>query len=103
MENSEANKKEESANNSLPVSQSGDGNFFIVGIGASAGGIQALQEFFEKVPANSGMAYVVILHLSPDHDSRLAEVLQGTTRMNVSQVTEKTHIEPNHVYVVPPN
>ena len=50
--------------------------FLVVGIGASAGGIQALKTFFENMPADSGMAYVVILHLSPDHDSRLAEVLQ---------------------------
>ncbi len=50
-------------------------DFLIVGIGASAGGIQALKEFFQNVPADSGMAYVVILHLSPNHDSRLAEIL----------------------------
>ncbi len=54
-----------------------DGEFLIVGLGASAGGIRALKEFFARVPADSGMAYVVILHLSPDHDSRLAEVLQS--------------------------
>src|SRR5215204_1403859 len=77
--------------------------FLIVGIGASAGGIQALQEFFENVPDETGMAYVVILHLSPDHDSRLAEVLQATTSMPVKQVTEKEKVEPDHVYVVPPN
>ncbi|HVW98909.1 MAG TPA: chemotaxis protein CheB, partial [Candidatus Babeliaceae bacterium] len=86
MENSEANKNEEKSNSGLRVSQPGNDNFFIAGIGASAGGIQALREFFEKVPPNSGMAYVVILHLSPDHDSKLAEVLQGTTIMHVTQV-----------------
>ncbi len=78
-------------------------NFLIVGIGASAGGIQAMQEFFSHVPADSDMAYVVILHLSPDHDSRLAEVLQGITPIAVTQVTEKVHVLPNHVYVVSPN
>src|SRR5689334_21112414 len=56
-------------------------DFLIVGIGASAGGIQALKEFFQQVPADSGLAYVVILHLSPDHDSRLAEVLQVVAAM----------------------
>ena len=65
--------------------------------------IQALKEFFEQVPADSGMAYVVILHLSPDHDSRLAQVLQTVTKVPVAQVTEKVLVEPNHVYVVPPN
>jgi two-component system, chemotaxis family, CheB/CheR fusion protein len=77
--------------------------FLIVGIGASAGGIQALREFFANVPPDSGVAYVVILHLSPDHDSRLAEVLQTTTSMPVTQVKESITVEPDHVYVVPPN
>jgi PAS domain S-box-containing protein len=77
--------------------------FLIVGIGASAGGIQALQEFFRNVPADSGMAYVVILHLSPDHDSQLAQVLQYHADIPVEKVTEKTAIKPNHVYVVPPD
>jgi chemotaxis response regulator CheB len=79
------------------------GEFLIVGIGASAGGVQALKEFFEHLPKKTGMAYVVILHLSPDHDSRLAEVLQSSTEMPVKQVTEKIKVEPDHVYVVPPN
>jgi two-component system, chemotaxis family, CheB/CheR fusion protein len=78
-------------------------DFLIVGIGASAGGVQALKEFFEQVSADSGVAYVVILHLSPDHDSRLAEVLQTVAQIPVEQVREKTRLEPNHVYVVPPN
>jgi PAS domain S-box-containing protein len=77
--------------------------FMIVGIGASAGGIQALQEFFSKVPQDSGMAYVVILHLSPDHDSQLASVLQQQTPIPVAQVIERTAIKPDHIYVVPPN
>jgi len=77
--------------------------FLIVGIGASAGGIQAMQEFFRKVPAGSNMAYVVILHLSPDHDSQLAAVLQQETQIPVSQVTVKTIIKPDHIYVVPPD
>jgi PAS domain S-box-containing protein len=77
--------------------------FLIVGIGASAGGINALQEFFRNVPPASGMSYVVILHLSPDHDSMLAEVLQRETTIPVNQVTKKTTIRPDHIYVVPPN
>ena len=77
--------------------------FIIIGIGASAGGIQALQEFFKNVPRDSGMAYVVILHLSPDHDSQLARVLQQQATIPVKQVTERTVIKPDHVYVVPPD
>ena len=83
--------------------QSKPDGFIIVGIGASAGGIQALQEFFKNVPAGSGMAYVVILHLSPDHDSQLARVLQQQANIPVTQVTERTVIKPDHVYVVPPD
>jgi two-component system, chemotaxis family, CheB/CheR fusion protein len=75
----------------------------VVGLGASAGGIEALRTFFARVPADSGSAYVVILHLSPDHDSKLAEVLQTSAFIPVTQVTEPVRIDPNHVYVVPPN
>ncbi len=78
-------------------------DFLIVGIGASAGGIQALKTFFGNVPADSGAAYVVILHLSPEHESKLAEVLQTNAQVAVTQVTERVKVEPNHVFVVPPN
>lgn len=77
--------------------------FLIVGLGASAGGVQALQEFFGHVPEDAPVAYVVILHLSPDHDSQLAQVLQAVTSLPVTKVTEKITIEPRHIYVVSPN
>src|SRR5262252_9414482 len=77
--------------------------FLIVGIGASAGGIQALSDFFAHVAPDSGMAYVVILHMSPDHESKLAEVLQSNVPIPVTQVRERVKVEPNHVYVVSPN
>jgi two-component system, chemotaxis family, CheB/CheR fusion protein len=75
----------------------------LVGIGASAGGIAALQAFFSKVPEHSGIAYVVIMHLSPEYDSHLAEVLQPHVRIPVRQVRERTRLEPDHVYVIPPD
>jgi two-component system CheB/CheR fusion protein len=78
-------------------------DFLVVGLGASAGGIKALKEFFAHVPAQSGMAYVVILHLSPDHDSSLAEVLQRAAAIPVTQVKERVRVEPNNVYVISPN
>ncbi|HLM55508.1 MAG TPA: CheR family methyltransferase [Pyrinomonadaceae bacterium] len=77
--------------------------FVVVGLGASAGGIVALRDFFARVKADSGMAYVVILHLSPDHDSQLASVLQNVAAVPVSQVRDHVRVEPNHVYVIPPN
>src|SRR5262245_13912555 len=76
--------------------------FPLVGIGASAGGLQALQQFFAHMPPESGMAFVVILHLSPTHESSAAAVLQHTTPMPVLQVTEAQPVAPNHVYVIPP-
>ncbi len=79
------------------------GSPMIVGIGASAGGIQALQSFFSHVPDKSGLAYVVILHLSPDYDSQLAHILQTATSMPVAHVTAPTAVKPDHVYVISPN
>ncbi|MAT16516.1 MAG: hypothetical protein CMJ46_14745, partial [Planctomyces sp.] len=77
--------------------------FTIVGIGASAGGLAALKTFFAYVPKDSGVAYVIVVHLSPDHKSHLAELLQPLIHMPVQQVTESIRLEPDHVYVIPPN
>src|SRR5437899_5081153 len=78
-------------------------SLFVVGIGASAGGIPSLREFFSHVRDDSGMAYVVVLHLSPQHESNLPEVLQNRTSIPVTQVTEGVKVERNHVYVIPPS
>ncbi len=94
-------KTSKSASENGTGEKSNGKNFLIVGIGASAGGIQALKDFFENVPVDSGVAYVVILHLSPDHESRLAEVLQTAAGIPVMQVNEKVKVAPNRVYVVP--
>jgi two-component system CheB/CheR fusion protein len=74
----------------------------VVGIGASAGGLKALQAFFESVPENTGMAFVVITHLHPEHESHLAEILQNSTQMPVTQVDGLVRLEKDHVYVIPP-
>ncbi|HEU5088032.1 MAG TPA: chemotaxis protein CheB, partial [Roseiflexaceae bacterium] len=76
--------------------------FLIVGLGASAGGVEALRDFFAQVPADSGVAYVVILHMSPEYESQLANVLQSVTPLTVMQVTETVRVVPNRVYVVSP-
>lgn len=75
----------------------------IVGIGASAGGLAALQAFFDALPADTGMAFVVVTHMDPERESLLPELLQSHTDMAVRQVVEETTIEPNHIYVLPPN
>jgi two-component system, chemotaxis family, CheB/CheR fusion protein len=74
----------------------------VVGLGGSAGSIAALQAFFQGLPADTGMAFVVVLHLSPDHDSALGELLQRETLMKVTVVTGVEAMEANCVYVIPP-
>ena len=76
--------------------------FPVIGIGASAGGLEALIRFFGNMPPDAGMAFVVILHLSPEHESNAADILQRATRMPVAQVTRPTPVEADHVYVIPP-
>jgi two-component system CheB/CheR fusion protein len=75
----------------------------IVGIGASAGGVQALQTLFEALPDGTGASFVVIVHLDPQAHSELANILAFRTHMPVVQVQTKEEIKPNHVYVIPPD
>ena len=74
----------------------------VVGIGASAGGVDALRRFFRHLPDEVGMAFVVVLHLSPDHESNLTEILQHETELPVQVATDECALEPDHVYVIPP-
>ncbi len=74
----------------------------VVGVGASAGGLAALRVFFSRIPRESGLTFVVMLHLSPDHESPLADVLQAYVQMSVIKVTETVPLKTNHVYVIPP-
>jgi len=78
-------------------------SFPIVAIGASAGGLEAVAEILTTLPSKSDMAYVLIQHLDPDHESLLAEILAKKTAMPVLQIHEDLLIEPAHVYVIPPN
>ena len=75
----------------------------IVAMGASAGGVRALQMFFGSIPADTGAAYVVIVHLDPERRSELPNILGARTQMPVIQVHERQKIEPNRVYVIPPD
>ena len=77
--------------------------FPIIGIGASAGGLEALEQFFSNVPSNCGMAFVVIQHLDPNHKGIMPELLQRVTKMKVCPVTDRLKIKQNCVYVIPPN
>lgn len=96
-------KKSSNTKARYPKDLTREDDFLVVGVGASAGGIKTLKQFFSKVPKDSGFAYVVILHLSPEHESKLAEILQVSSRIPVTQVKDQVKVAPNHVYVIPPN
>jgi PAS domain S-box-containing protein len=76
--------------------------FPVVGIGASAGGLEALSEFLDAMPSDSGMAFVLSQHLSPDRESMMAEILARRTKMTVAEVEDGMPVEPDHVYVIRP-
>ena len=80
-----------------------DERFLVVGIGASAGGLDALTAFFRAVPDDPGMAFIVVAHLAPDRPSMLPHLLGKHTRMEVCEVTDGAMVRPNRVFVVPPN
>ena len=77
--------------------------FPIVGIGASAGGLEALEQFLRQVPTDCGMAFVIVQHLDPTHQGILPELLQRSTVLEVHQVRDRMPVKPNCVYVIPPN
>ena len=78
-------------------------DFPIVGIGASAGGLEALEQFFENMPKDCGMAFVIIQHLDPTRVGIMPELLQRITPLKVVQVVDRIKVKPNCVYVIPPN
>src|SRR5690349_14828132 len=75
----------------------------VVGIGASAGGIDALLSFVPAVPKNPGLAFVVVQHLDSNHASHLSNILGRATSIPVSEIHDDTPIAPDHIYVIPPN
>jgi two-component system CheB/CheR fusion protein len=75
----------------------------IIGIGASAGGLEAFEAFFDAMPADAGLAFVLVPHLDPTHVSIMPELIQKRTKMQVLQIKDGMRVEPNTVYVVPPN
>src|ERR1035438_867952 len=83
-----------------PTSASG---ISVVGIGASAGGLEAVRCLLADLPVNTGLAVVFVQHLDPNHDSSLSEILGRATKMPVQDASDGAPVEPNHVYVIPPN
>lgn len=93
--------EKESAHN--PEKRGEGVSFPVIGIGASAGGLEAIELFLQHVPPSSGMAFVIVQHLDPTHKGIMVELLQRVTAMPVCQVSDRLEIEPDHVYVIPPN
>ncbi len=77
--------------------------FPIVGIGASAGGLDAFKRLLNAIPEDSGMAYVLVQHLDPSHESMLPEILSRETKLPVHEITDDIHLAPNHIYIIPSN
>ena len=78
-------------------------NFPIVGIGASAGGLDAFKRLLKAIPESSGMAYVLVQHLDPSHESILPDILQRVTKIPVHEIAEDIHLAPDHIYIIPSN
>ena len=96
-------KKETAKAVSQPSPQPQNRPTSIVGVGASAGGLEAFEQLLAALPADSGMAFVLVQHLAPKHESILSELLGRATKMPVVEVTQGMRVEANHVYVIPPN
>ncbi len=77
--------------------------FWVVGIGASAGGLEAFKQLIIAIPKDSGMAYILVQHLDPNHESILAELLQKITSIPLREITDNVHVQPNTIYVIPSN
>ena len=85
-----------------PLSASSRADFPIVAIGASAGGLEACRKLLDALPAGNGMAFIIVQHLDPSHDSMMVDLLAGHTAMPVLQATDGMAIERERVYVIPP-
>lgn len=77
--------------------------FPVVGIGASAGGLDAFKKILTAIPENSGMAYILVQHLAPKHASALPEILQRVTKIPVVEISDNISVGPDHIYIIPPN
>lgn len=99
----EDTKESPDQTNKRSIEQDGDKIFPIVGIGASAGGLEALQKFFTNMPQNSGMAFILVLHLDPSHKSIMGDILKKNIQMEIFQAEDGMKVDQNCVYIIPPN
>src|SRR5579859_1123498 len=92
-----------SRNKSTAKKEQGENRFPVVAIGASAGGLEAMTQLLQSLSPNTGMAFVYVQHLSPDHKSILTSILAKTTLMKVQEVKNKMLMQPDNLYVIPPD
>ncbi len=102
------NKKKENTKSKAkvkkkPSSEVNKNDFPIVGIGASAGGLEAFIKVFKKMPIDTGMAFVLVQHLDPTHASMSVDIISRETQLKIEEVKDKTPVKPNHIYIIPPN
>src|SRR5208283_29409 len=95
--------KQPQTSNSVEGSYKNGSGFHIVGIGASAGGLEALEQFFKNMPPDSGMAFVIVQHLDPTRKSSMPEILSRFTTMPVYLAAEGMKVEANSIYLIPPD
>jgi chemotaxis methyl-accepting protein methylase len=91
------------ASETEPASKSRPQGFPVVGIGCSAGGLEALEKFFANVPSDCGMAFVIVQHLDRSHPSILPELIGGVAHLPVMQVKNRIRVQANHIYIIPPD
>src|SRR5688572_29446607 len=91
--------KTTSANAEQPLNNA----FPVVCVGASAGGLEAFTQLFSALPDNTGMAFVLVQHLDPKHESNLCDILARVTRLPVMDASQNLAVRPNHIYCIPPN
>ena len=99
----QGNKKNHGNDSKVEKQPAQDQFFPIVGMGASAGGLEAFEQFFSKMSSESGLAFVLIPHLDPTHASMMTELLRRVTKMEVTEARDGMKVKPDHVYVIPPN
>jgi two-component system CheB/CheR fusion protein len=102
-EKKETKMREKVTKKKAPAVSIDTGDFYIVGMGASAGGLDAFEKFFRHMPNDSGLGFILVPHLDPTHISLMPELVQKSSKMSVSPVKDGDKVKPNAVYIVPPN
>lgn len=95
--------KQNQSTNTESKSHKSDNSFPVVGVGASAGGLEAFRSLLKHLPSDTGMGFVLVQHLDPIHKSALTSLLSKATSISVQEVTNNTRVKPNNIYVIPPN